>query len=63
MLISILWLRKLFLEKLGHHVDVATNGKQAITLFEKNVYDILLLDIKLPDMSGFEIDQYFAREL
>ena len=49
---------KTILEKLGHHVDVATNGKQAITLFEKNVYDILLLDIKLPDMSGFEIAQY-----
>lgn len=52
---------KTILEKLGHHVDVATDGKQAISLFEKNLYDILLLDIKLPDMTGFEIAQYLRR--
>lgn len=49
---------KTILEKQGHSVDVAINGKQAILLFEKNLYDLILLDIKLPDMSGFDIAQY-----
>ena len=46
---------KSILEKQGHYVDVAMNGEQAIRLFEKNTYDIVFLDIKLPDMSGFDI--------
>ncbi|OOF38360.1 hybrid sensor histidine kinase/response regulator [Rodentibacter rarus] len=50
------------LEKLGHRVDVAMNGKEAIQLFERNVYDIVLLDIKLPDMSGFDIATHLRRK-
>ncbi|OOF88524.1 hybrid sensor histidine kinase/response regulator [Rodentibacter ratti] len=50
------------LEKLGHHVDVAMNGKDAITLFERNTYDIILLDIKLPDMSGFDIASHLRKK-
>ncbi|OOF88138.1 ATP-binding protein [Rodentibacter ratti] len=50
------------LEKLGHHVDVAMNGKDAIKLFERNTYDIILLDIKLPDMSGFDIASHLRKK-
>lgn len=53
---------KSVLEKLGHHVDVAMNGKEAISLFERNIYDIVLLDIKLPDMSGFDIADYLRKK-
>lgn len=53
---------KSVLEKLGHHVDVAMNGKDAIQLFERNTYDIVLLDIKLPDMSGFDIAEHFRQK-
>ncbi|PVX31988.1 two-component system aerobic respiration control sensor histidine kinase ArcB [Pasteurella langaaensis DSM 22999] len=49
------------LEKLGCQVDVAMNGHQAIELFEKNLYDLVLLDIQLPDMTGFAIAQYFRQ--
>ena len=52
---------KSILEKQGHYVDVAMNGEQAIRLFEKNTYDIVFLDIKLPDMSGFDIAQYLRK--
>ena len=52
---------KSILEKQGHYVDVAMNGEQAILLFEKNTYDIVFLDIKLPDMSGFDIAQYLRK--
>lgn len=53
---------KSVLEKLGHCVDVAMNGKDAIKLFERNTYDIILLDIKLPDMSGFDIAAYLRKK-
>ncbi|WP_308569574.1 ATP-binding protein [uncultured Haemophilus sp.] len=46
------------LEKLGQQVEIARNGAEAIRLFEQKSYDLILLDIKLPDMSGFEIAQY-----
>ncbi|WP_439235215.1 ATP-binding protein [Lonepinella koalarum] len=49
---------KTLLEKLGHQVDVAMSGKEAIQAFEHNSYDLLLLDIQLPDMTGFEIARY-----
>ncbi|CDF98568.1 ATP-binding protein [Avibacterium paragallinarum] len=48
---------KSILEKLGYQVDVAMTGKQAIEKFEQNDYDLLLIDIQLPDMSGFDIAQ------
>lgn len=46
---------KSLLEKLGCQVDVAMTGKDAIEKFEQNYYDLLLIDIQLPDMSGFDI--------
>ncbi|MDU5823352.1 MAG: ATP-binding protein [Haemophilus parainfluenzae] len=52
---------KSILEKQGHYVDVAMNGEEAIQLFEKNTYDIVFLDIKLPDMSGFDIAYYLRK--
>ncbi|CAK9883681.1 MAG: Aerobic respiration control sensor protein ArcB [Candidatus Erwinia impunctatus] len=54
------------LEKLGHSVDVAMNGKDALQLFRPEDFDLVLLDIQLPDMTGFdvarEIHQRFAGE-
>ncbi|GKX59965.1 aerobic respiration two-component sensor histidine kinase ArcB [Leminorella grimontii] len=43
------------LEKLGHHVDVAMTGTEALEKFKPYVYDLVLLDIQLPDMTGFDI--------
>ncbi|MDR0805547.1 MAG: aerobic respiration two-component sensor histidine kinase ArcB [Enterobacteriaceae bacterium] len=43
------------LEKLGHSVDVAMTGTEALNKFKPNAYDLLLLDIQLPDMTGFDI--------
>ncbi|MDY4280990.1 MAG: ATP-binding protein [[Pasteurella] mairii] len=52
---------KSLLEKLGHNVDVAMTGKEAIQKFEQNYYDLILLDIQLPDMSGFDIAAHLRR--
>lgn len=46
---------KSVLEKLGHTVDVAKTGEETLAKFEPNVYDLILLDVQLPDISGLEI--------
>ncbi|WP_325893859.1 aerobic respiration two-component sensor histidine kinase ArcB [Grimontia sp. NTOU-MAR1] len=43
------------LESLGHSVDVARSGQEALTMYPQSQYDLLLLDIQLPDMTGFDI--------
>lgn len=43
------------LEKMGHTLDVAMTGQQALALFTPQNYDLILLDIQLPDMTGFDI--------
>ncbi|WGE92313.1 ATP-binding protein [Actinobacillus genomosp. 1] len=43
------------LEKFGCDVDVAMTGAQAFELFAQHSYDLILLDIQLPDMTGFDI--------
>ncbi|AYA42026.1 aerobic respiration two-component sensor histidine kinase ArcB [Xenorhabdus nematophila] len=43
------------LEKLGNSVDVAMNGYDALTMFDPDEYDLVLLDIQLPDMTGLDI--------
>ncbi|MEQ1974323.1 aerobic respiration two-component sensor histidine kinase ArcB [Xenorhabdus sp. SGI240] len=47
------------LEKLGNSVDVAMNGYDALAMFDPDEYDLVLLDIQLPDMTGLDI----ARQL
>ena len=46
---------KALLEKLGQHVDVAMTGQEAIDKARDKEYDLILLDIQLPDMNGFEV--------
>lgn len=40
------------LEKAGHKVDLAENGKIAVEKFETNFYDLILMDIQMPIMDG-----------
>ncbi|QLB19163.1 ATP-binding protein [Mannheimia granulomatis] len=48
---------RVMLQKFGCDVDVAMTGEEAFELFEQHSYDLILLDIQLPDISGFEIAQ------
>jgi len=43
------------LEKLGNSVEVAMNGHDALAMFDPDEFDLVLLDIQLPDMSGLDI--------
>lgn len=47
-------LEEIITEK-GFSVETAENGKDALDLIEKNKFDIVILDIILPDFSGFDI--------
>lgn len=45
------------LEKFDYTVDVAMTGQEALDKFSMNEYDLVLLDIQLPDMTGFDVAQ------
>ncbi len=42
------------LGKLGHQADVANNGKEALELHARNRYDLVLMDVQMPIMGGFD---------
>ena len=43
-----------FLEKFGFEVAIAKNGRRAIKIAERSNPDLILLDVMMPDMNGFE---------
>ena len=50
---------KSLLESLGHTVTVAMTGQEALVNFVPDEYDLALLDIQLPDMTGFDVAKYY----
>src|SRR5262249_41557164 len=42
------------LAKLGHAVTLAENGVQALAAIDREAFDIVLMDIQMPEMDGFE---------
>jgi len=45
-------------KKFDKTIDIADNGKIAIEKIEKNNYDIILMDIQMPEMDGIELTKY-----
>jgi CheY-like chemotaxis protein len=45
---------KILLERAGHHVVVASDGRKGLAIFETGDFDLLFLDIFMPGMDGFE---------
>lgn len=43
------------LQELGYRVDVAFNGREALALARQRVYDLALLDLRMPGMDGLEL--------
>ncbi|HEX5482182.1 MAG TPA: response regulator, partial [Terriglobia bacterium] len=42
------------LEKRGHSVTLAQNGREALALLGHHVFDLVLMDVQMPEMNGFE---------
>jgi CheY-like chemotaxis protein len=42
-----------FLESKGFECDLATSGAQALTLVHTNEYDLIFLDLRIPNLDGF----------
>ncbi|MGQ8365287.1 aerobic respiration two-component sensor histidine kinase ArcB [Glaciecola sp. 1036] len=53
---------KALLEKLGQHVSVAMTGQEAIDQVKEHDFDLILLDIQLPDMTGFDVARTLLEE-
>ncbi|MGO9270685.1 MAG: response regulator [Terriglobia bacterium] len=42
------------LEKHGHRVTVTANGREALTALDQENFDVVLMDVQMPEMNGFE---------
>jgi len=56
-------LMKTLLDDFGFGRDIAANGKIAIEKMETNNYDLILMDLQMPEMNGFEATDYIRNEL
>jgi len=51
------------LSKWGANVTIAENGRVAIPLLNKNKYDLILMDLQMPEMDGVETTQYIRKQM
>ncbi|HEX3530994.1 MAG TPA: response regulator transcription factor [Thermoanaerobaculia bacterium] len=50
------------LERKGHSVELESNGREALERVRAGRYDLILLDVRLPEMDGFEVCQSLRSE-
>ncbi|QCT03381.1 PAS domain S-box protein [Paenibacillus algicola] len=50
------------LGKFGLHTDQAENGREAVKAYEEQRYDIIFMDIQMPEMNGFEAAQAILQQ-
>ncbi len=56
-------LMKTLLDDFGFEWDIASNGKIALEKLEIKSYDIILMDLQMPEMNGFEATEYIRNQL
>jgi len=50
------------IEKAGYEIEIARNGAEMLKLWENSSYDLVILDISLPDITGFELCEKIREE-
>ena len=56
-------LMKTLLDDFGFEQDIAANGKIAIEKLKSKSYDIILMDLQMPEMNGFETTEYIRKTM
>lgn len=56
-------LMKTLLEEFGYQMDIAANGRIAIEKLQKERYDIVLMDLQMPEKNGYDATEYIRNEL
>jgi class 3 adenylate cyclase len=51
------------IELMGHKVTLAENGRVALQLLKRDPFDLMLLDIEMPEMDGFQVLTEMAKDL
>lgn len=49
---------RIALAREGYAVDTAASGLEAMAMLDRSRYDLILLDLRLPDVSGMEVLRY-----
>ena len=56
-------LMKTLLDDFGFEQDIAVNGKVAVEKLQTKTYDVILMDLQMPEMNGFEATEYIRKTM